>query len=348
MFPAWSWLIGFWIGASIGSFLNVVVYRLPRGLSISEPKNSFCPNCKKRLTVLDLIPILSWVLMRGRCSGCKQKISARYPLVELVTAVLFSVIWYQQLVVGEDWVTALGYSFFAAALVAAIFTDLYHYIIPDEVNASMLVIGIGYNVALYVQGRDEATTWGIPSALVGAVVGLGILWFVAFLGRLMFGKDAMGHGDLKMIRGIGSVVFVMGVTIGIGLAVVAGAVIGSLHVLFRKLSGKEAKEELVEGEGCEAAEEAEYQPESLGSLLKSGLGYLLLIDVIGLFIPNLYRKWFGEEPRIDEEIDPDFEVELTQIPFGPYLAVGALCVLLFPEYFQSLVTSYWDYMLGEP
>lgn len=342
MFPAWSWLIGFWIGASIGSFLNVVVYRLPRGLSISEPKNSFCPNCKKRLTVLDLIPILSWVVMRGRCSGCKQKISARYPLVELVTAVLFSVIWYQQMVVGEDWVTAIAYSLFAAALVAAIFTDLYHYIIPDEVNASMLIIGIGYNVALYVQGRPEATTWGVPSALAGAAVGLGILWFVAFLGRVMFRKDAMGHGDLKMIRGIGSVVFVMGVTIGIGLAVVAGAVIGSLHVLYRKLASKEPAEE------DEDVEEDDYEPETLGSLIKSGLGYFLVIDVIGLFIPNLYRKWFDEEPRIEEEIDPDFEVELTQIPFGPYLAVGALCVLLFPDFFQSAVTSYWDYMLGEP
>lgn len=343
MFPAWSWLIAFWIGASIGSFLNVVVYRLPRGLSISEPKNSFCPNCKKRLTVLDLIPILSWVVMRGRCSGCQQKISFRYPLVEIVTAALFSVIWYQHLVVGEDWVTAIAFSLFAAALVAAIFTDLYHYVIPDEVNAAMLLIGFGYNGALIWQGRPEAYTWGIPSAVAGALTGLAILWFVAFLGRALFRKDAMGHGDLKMIRGIGAVVFVFGAIAGIALAVAAGAIIGSLHVLYRRFGAKSGSESEEED-----GDEQEYEPESFGSLLKCGLGYLLLIDVIGLFIPSLYRSWFGEEPRLDEEIDPDFEVEFTQIPFGPYLAVGAICVLLFPDQLERLVTLYWDQMLGEP
>ena len=339
MFPVWTWIVGFWIGASIGSFLNVVIYRLPRGLSINKPKHSFCTSCKRQLTWVELIPLLSWLFQKGRCKCGDNKVSVRYFIVELATGILFAAIWYQQLCGGTpepleafkntDIVTGVGFMLFAAALVAAIGTDLAHYIIPDEVNAFMLVTGLGMNVARIVTHDDKAWMWGMPSSVAGALVGVGALWGIAFLGRLMFGKDAMGHGDIKMARGIGAVVLPLGAGISFALAVALGAVFGILQVAMR---GKAS-------DGPDQPEEP-YVPESIGSLLRCGLGYVLCIDVIGLFFPKLYESWFGENPYAHEEITDEPEVEHTMIPFGPYLALGALGVVLFGPFFYGLVDSY--------
>ncbi|MCH8979128.1 MAG: prepilin peptidase, partial [Armatimonadetes bacterium] len=101
MFPELSWVLGFWIGAAVGSFLNVVIYRLPRGMSVNKPANSFCPSCKHRLTALDLVPLLSWVFLRGKCRHCGSKISSRYFIVELINASIWALIWHQQFVLVE-------------------------------------------------------------------------------------------------------------------------------------------------------------------------------------------------------------------------------------------------------
>lgn len=342
MFPEWTWVIGFAIGAAIGSFLNVVIYRLPRGLPIYRPTYSFCPICKNRLTIPDLVPLLSWLFLRGKCRHCKAPVAPRYFIVELITATLWGLIWHQQLIAGEDPVKAIGYCAFAAALVAAIFTDLAHYIIPDQINAFLLFIGLAMNAALLVLGWPGAWLWGMPSSVAGALVGIGALWGIAFLGRLLFGKDAMGHGDIKMARGIGAVLLPLGAGISFSLAVILGAVIGLGIVFFRKVSVSPAP--AGQGGGGQAAAEAEeeedYEPESLGSLLWCGLGYVLCIDVIGLAFPKLYERWFGENPYSVEAIEDDPEVELTMIPFGPYLAAGGLGVALFGPQLQGFVESY--------
>lgn len=336
MFPAWTWIVGFWIGAAIGSFLNVVIYRLPRGLSIYKPQHSFCPGCQRQLTVAELIPILSWVLQKGKCKCGKGKIGARYVLVELITGGLWAAIWYQQLIVGSDPVRAIGYSLFAAALVAAIFTDLAHYIIPDQVNAFMFGVGVAMNVATIIQGRPDAWMWGMPSSLAGALVGVGVLWGIAFLGRILFRKDAMGHGDIKMARGIGAVLLVANSLISFGVAVVLGAVIGIVQILARRRTSVGTAEE---------EDDEPYVPESIGSLCKSLIGYLLLIDIIGLVWPRLYEKWFGENPYAVEEFEEEPEVELTMIPFGPYLAMGALGLVLFEGPLRRFVDDYLKQML---
>lgn len=234
------------MGAAIGSFLNVVIYRLPRGLSIYEPKHSFCPTCKTRLTALDLIPLLSWAFLGGKCRHCKSKVSSRYFIVELINASLWAGLWYQLFVVQSDPLLAnhltngeatayfVAYALFASALVAAIFTDLAHYIIPDQVNAFMLVVGLGLNIALIAQGSPDAWIWGIPSSIAGALIGWGVLWGIAFLGRLAFQKDAMGHGDIKMARGIGAVLLPASALLSFGVAIVLGAVIGILVIIARK------------------------------------------------------------------------------------------------------------------
>ena len=363
MFPVWTWIVGFWLGAAIGSFLNVVIYRMPRGLSLSEPKNSFCPKCKKQLTPIELIPLLSWVFQGGKCKGCQSPIPFRYPLVELITGTLWAVIWYQHLIVstndlvaiqGADPIKAVGYMLFAAALVAAIFTDLALFVIPDQINAFMFLVGVGMNVAYIVNGNESAAwLWGIPSSLAGALVGIAVLWGIAFFGRLAFGKDAMGHGDIKMARGIGAVLLPMGAGISFGLAVILGALGGGVFYFYAK--GREQKIEAAKAAGgkCEPGsaeaksqeveDEEPYEPESLGSLLKCLVGYVLLFDIIGLFFPKFYENYFGENPFDFEGIgDDEWEPGITTIPFGPSLAAGALATMIFWAPLSGMVNQYFD------
>ncbi len=345
MFPEWTWIVGFFLGATIGSFLNVVIYRLPLGMSIAEPRHSICPNCRNQLGPSELIPLFSWLFQKGKCAQCGVKIAPRYFIVELITGSLWALIWYQQLVVGPasdayllaDPIKAIGYMIFSAAIVVAVFTDLAHYIIPDEVNAAMFITGVGMNIAYIVQGNPLAWKWGMPSSIAGALVGIGILWGITFLGRIAFGKDAMGHGDIKMARGIGAVLLPMMAGISFGLAVILGAVLGIVALKFRSSEPEKVGEEV---------DEEEYEPESIGSLIKSLFGYLLLADIIGMFIPKVYIWWFGEDPRHIEVADDDFEVEPTMIPFGPSLAGGAILAMLLSAPLTKVVMDYWNGIVG--
>lgn len=346
MFPEWTWIIGFWIGAAVGSFLNVVIYRLPRGLSISKPRNSFCPNCKHQLTGPDLVPILSWLMLGRKCRHCKTPVSSRYFWVEVINGSLWGAIWWQNLSASglampgttgathvADPVRAVAFMVFASALVAAIFTDIAHYIIPDQINAFMLIVGLGMNSVMIGQGRPEAWTWGMPSSVAGALAGIAVIWGIAFFGRILFRKDAMGHGDIKMARGIGAVLFPVMALMSFGVAVAFGAVFG-LSVVALRAMGK-VKEEPIDEDDDEP-----YEPESIGSLLKCGLGYVLCMDVIGLLFPKVYEWWFAEDPYAIEEFEEEPRVELTVIPFGPHLAMGALVAVLFEGQLRSLIDAY--------
>jgi leader peptidase (prepilin peptidase)/N-methyltransferase len=196
----------------------------------------------------------------------------------------------------------------------------------------MLVVGLGLNVALIALGSPAAWVWGVPSSIAGALVGWGVLWGIAFLGRVFFRKDAMGHGDIKMARGIGAVLLPAAALVSFALAVVLGALFGIFVVVYRRF--KAVKEEEEEDDGTP------YQPESLGSLFKCGLGYLLAFDAIGLAAPKFYENWFGENPYAVEDIEGDPGVELTMIPFGPYLAAGALVALFADDWLLSLWDAY--------
>lgn len=335
-------MLGLLFGASVGSFLNVVIYRMPRGLRLGKPVYSFCPSCKHRLEIPDLVPLFSWLVLRGRCRHCGAKISARYFTVELLTGLIWGGIWHQYLIVGEDPAKAFFYALAASALVAIIFIDWELYIIPDQVNAFLAIVGIAYNVWLYVSHNPGAVFHGIPSALAGWLVGVGVLWGIAFFGRIVFRKDAMGHGDIKMARGIGAVLFPAVACVSFGLAVALGAVLGVAQIIIRRGPPELKSQEEAE----EQSEEEEYKPESIGSLLFCGLGYLLGIDIIGLFIPKLYIAWFKESPYIGAEEWEDFPVEHTMIPFGPYLALGAIFAAVFSTQLLNGVNAYLNWASG--
>lgn len=321
MIPNWSWVIGLMLGATIGSFLNVVIYRLPRGLSLSNPPKSFCPNCKHSLGWQDLFPLFSYLASGRKCRYCAQPVSSRYFWVELLNGSLWAVIWWQFLIASNQPLRACFYALMAAALVAVIFIDWELYIIPDELNATLLVFGIAYHAF------DKT----IMIALTGALLGWGLLWGIALLGRILFGKDAMGHGDIKMMRGVGALLGPGLLVANMAIAVVAGLVIG-LAMLGLASRGKSESE-------ADDAEEEYLPPETIGSLFIHGAWYLFCLDIVGIFVPKIYTL-IGESPSEEHVDDDNWKPSLTTIPFGPYLAIGAIICMLFAAPIEKGISDY--------
>lgn len=187
----WIWLIpAFLIGACIGSFLNVVIYRVPLGMSVNEPKRSFCPKCKKPIPMWLNFPMISWLWLRGKCKECGAPIAFRYFGVELLTALLFTAVWwfFPPQVVLFLWVLA-------ALLVSITFIDAEHLIIPTGLTWAGSVIGLAA-CAVWPQlpvMAGVAGNWlsGLKHGGIGWVAGFVGLWFVVELGKMAFGKKAM-------------------------------------------------------------------------------------------------------------------------------------------------------------
>src|SRR5213592_3928820 len=130
-------MFAFALGAAVGSFLNVCIYRWPVDLSINRPRRSFCPSCKQPIPWHQNLPLISWLALRGRCANCGAKIAFRYFAVELVTALLFLIIWKT-----FPWQIAIAYWVFVALVIAATFIDFEHYIIPDEITIGGTIAGL--------------------------------------------------------------------------------------------------------------------------------------------------------------------------------------------------------------
>jgi leader peptidase (prepilin peptidase)/N-methyltransferase len=174
------------LGALVGSFLNVCIYRLPRDLSVRTPARSYCPNCRKTIPWWENVPILSWLLLRGRCSTCKQPISPRYLLVELLTSVLF---WSAALKFGPVNPTLLlPYFVLLGILIVATFVDLEHMIIPDQITWGGVAAGAAISLAVPALHGASSASAGLAQSLLGAGAGYGLLWAVVELGRLAFGR----------------------------------------------------------------------------------------------------------------------------------------------------------------
>ena len=183
LFQAFAFLLG----AVIGSFLNVVIYRLPAGLSVNEPKRSFCPHCKTQIPWSQNIPILSWLLLRGKCAKCGAPIAFRYFAVELVTAALFLVVWNKCMDAGTlSFVPPLWT--LVGLLVAATFIDIDHFIIPDELTLGGTVAGLVFSLAIPELMEQESHGMGLLWSAVGAGSGYLLLWGVVEAGKLAFGR----------------------------------------------------------------------------------------------------------------------------------------------------------------
>lgn len=330
--------MGFFIGSAIGSFLNVVIYRLPKGMSLSHPA-SHCPSCGHRLGVLDLFPLLSFLSAGAKCRYCRAPISWRYFFVEMLTGAVWAAFWWQNLVAGNDPVRFVALAITGSILVACIFIDIFHYIIPDSLNAWLLAVGLAYNVWLIAsrnpEGWVDVSGVRVPSSIAGALLGVAVFWGIAFLGRILFRKDAMGHGDIKLARGIGAVLFPVSALISFGLAVAIGAVLGVFQILLRRRDAE------LEGE----EEPYEEEPEPIGSLAKCGLGYAMGLDVAAFAFPKLNTSWFGDE-GVEESTEDDWRPSFSTIPFGPYLAFGAILAALFEKPLMKALQDYWLWAAG--
>jgi leader peptidase (prepilin peptidase) / N-methyltransferase len=203
------------LGAIIGSFLNVVIHRIPREQSIVFP-NSACPSCRAPLRAYDNIPILSFMILGGRCRACRNPISIRYPIVEALTALVFVAVALRD---GASHALAFDLAF-VAALIALIFIDAEHMILPNVITYPGIVFAVLTRIALpYLAGpaqfddlpgllarMPELPVWSVSliGAAIGALVGGGSLWLMGFLWEKLRGVEAMGLGDVKMMFMVGA------------------------------------------------------------------------------------------------------------------------------------------------
>jgi len=188
------------LGLMVGSFLNVCIWRMPREESIVRPR-SHCPSCNRLIAWYDNLPLISYVLLGARCRHCRARISWRYPVVEALTAAAFVgvVAWF-----GLSLVSVV-YIAFVCGLIVASFVDLDHQIIPDEISVGGLVVGLVLSgVIPALHGTDSVWT-SLLRSFIGALVGGGLLYGTGIIGDLIFRKESMGGGDIKLLAMAGSI-----------------------------------------------------------------------------------------------------------------------------------------------
>ena len=204
----------FLFGAAVGSFLNVCIYRLPKGLSIVEPP-SHCFNCDTPIRPIDNIPIVSYLALRGKCRHCGSAYSPRYFCVELLTGIVAAALLWR-----FDVTPALFlYFVFAAALIVVTFIDIDYLIIPDAI--SLPGIGVGLTASFFIEGMPTP----IESA-IGILLGGGILWAVAFSYEKLTGVEGMGFGDVKLLAMIGAFLGWRSVPLCLLVSSLSGSIIG--------------------------------------------------------------------------------------------------------------------------
>ncbi|MEY4704451.1 MAG: Type 4 prepilin-like protein leader peptide-processing enzyme [Nitrospirota bacterium] len=208
------------LGALIGSFLNVCIFRLPRGESIVWP-GSHCPLCTHPIEFYDNIPLLSYLWLGGRCRACRAPISIRYPLVEAANALGYLIIVWS---FGPSW-TAIFYAMLFSALVVVTGTDLTHKMIPNVITVPGVVVGL--------LGAATVLPVGFINAVLGLAIGGGILWLLAWLSPYLFGKEGMGGGDIKLLAMIGAFLGWKPALLTIMIGSFTGSVIGISLIALR-------------------------------------------------------------------------------------------------------------------
>jgi leader peptidase (prepilin peptidase)/N-methyltransferase len=266
-----GWFLGataFWIGACIGSFLNVCIHRIPADESVVHP-GSRCPACRTPIAWYDNVPIVSWLVLGARCRRCGASIAARYPFVEAATGGLALLALWQ---LGPTSAALLAFAF-TAALLLITFIDLDHLFIPDEISLPGILIGLG--VAALPNGI------GVADAVFGAALGGGLLWLVAWSYERFTGTEGMGLGDVKLLAMIGAFLGWQAIPTVLIVASVVGSFGGVLAMLGP--SGRRA-------------------------------------------FARVYRRlgWRAVGPYLRRS------ARRTAIPFGPFLALGALVALYVP------------------
>lgn len=238
-----AWLtVSLLLGLMVGSFLNVVIYRLPvmmqrewesqcaelsdqpaparEVFNLSSPR-SRCPHCQHAITAVENIPIISYLFLRGKCRGCGAAISSRYPIIEAITGLLSLVVaWH----FGFSW-ACLGALLLTWSLISLTFIDLDHQLLPDKITLPLVWLGILFN--LFGQFAD------LSSSVIGAIAGYLVLWSIYHLFRLVTGKEGMGYGDFKLLAALGAWMGWQYLPMIVLLSSLVGAVVGISLVLLK-------------------------------------------------------------------------------------------------------------------
>ena len=220
-------ILVFVFGAVIGSFLNVCIYRIPRSKSIVMPP-SFCPGCEKPVKYYDNIPIISYIILRGKCRNCSTRISVRYPIVELVTAVLFLMIYRRWNISYEMFFQMV----FVSVLIVISFIDYDFQIIPDILSLGGLVLGIIISF--------KRVNFSFLDSLYGVLIGGGVLFVIAYGYQLIARREGMGGGDIKLLAMIGAFTGINGVVFSLVGGAFAGTIVGIPLMLIKRENTKYA------------------------------------------------------------------------------------------------------------
>jgi leader peptidase (prepilin peptidase)/N-methyltransferase len=243
----------FLFGANVGSFLNVVAHRVPLGLSVVRPR-SRCPACRTPVRAIDNVPIVSWLLLRGRCRGCKGAISVRYPFVEALVGLLAAYAVHA-IVLGsgrpfaepEPWIHAAAVFAVTAAMTAAALIDVDHRILPDAITipgmwaapvlaalVPELTLGAAREVPSWLPASCPVRAAAAVVSVLGIATGAGVIWALGAVGSRVFGKEAMGFGDVKYLGMIGGAVGPAGAVLALVVAAFAGSVAGLVRVVLTR------------------------------------------------------------------------------------------------------------------
>jgi leader peptidase (prepilin peptidase)/N-methyltransferase len=235
--------LAFLAGLLIGSFLNVCIFRLPRDLTVWSPARSFCPGCESTIAWFDNIPLLSFALLRGRARCCNERIPIRYPLVELVTGLCFAIAIYLHGVTWEAFKACL----FSVLMIDLIATDFEERILPDEFTKGGTAVGLILSwfvllspdiaaIPFFLAGQmqPDPRVASLVESVLGAAVGGGLLWLVAFVFEKVRHKEGMGRGDIKMMMLIGAFLGLQPALLIFFLASVIGSVLGLLFIWLAK------------------------------------------------------------------------------------------------------------------
>ena len=350
----WFWTItAFVFGITVGSFLNVVIYRLPRGGSLVQPEHSYCPNCKRQLNALDLVPLFSFLFLGCKCRGCKLPISWRYFGVELLTGVLFAALYLSS---RDNVPNAIAFILFTAILVPITFIDLDFFMIPSSLNILAFMIAISrdiWGIATHEAGHQPLWGW-LPWSIVGAVAGTLIFGVVRVSGWLWKRVEAMGLGDVFLARGMGALLvsvvpagghplrlFVMWVL----LSCASGLIVGPALIFLRKQQAKhkgdsvtnveESRDVLNFEKKFEDDLEAAEPESSLIEQLKE-VGYVLWLADFWEYLGEKLAALRGQPVAPMNYEDDDWKPEASAIPFGPFLSVGFLATIFVGELLTNL------------
>lgn len=324
------------LGAMVGSFLNVVIARLPAGESVVRPR-SRCPQCKRAIAWYDNIPIVSYLLLRGRCRGCATRISVRYPLVELLMACLAAALFVR---FGISYDLLVWFPL-TAALLAITFLDIDHWWVPDVITFPGMVFA--FATAFLPGGiSPQASLWGLVPAL--------LLWAIAWVFLKVTGREGLGFGDIKLLALLGLALGALGGITVLMLAAVQGAIVGTVVLLTGGHGGARASassEDQKTHEDQSAPERANEQTNGDGGAKAdegSGGGNGRTAEQAKA--DHAIEDDDDADDDGDDDDEDDWQPPPHAIPFGPFLVLAALEVVFFPEVLGRLPERLSDLFMG--